>query len=176
MNGMTVLETERLILREMTEADRPALQAVIGDPLTMCHFAHAYDDAGVDRWMRWCFACYEKRGFGLWAVTLRTTGEMIGDCGITMQDINGATLPEIGYHLNRNYWRQGYGKEAARACRDWFFTHTAYDAVYSYMTDDNEPSYRTAMANGMTRRDTYTEDGTTYRVYGITREEWQALK
>lgn len=35
---------------------------------------------------------YESEGFGLWAVVLKETGEMIGDCGITMQNIHGQML------------------------------------------------------------------------------------
>ena len=55
---------------------------------------------------------YRDFGFGLWAVVLKETGGMIGDCGITMQCINGRIKPEIGY-----------AREAARACRDWAFEH-----------------------------------------------------
>lgn len=38
-------------------------------------------------------------GFGLWAVVLKETGELIGDCGLTMQNVDGVILPEIGYHI-----------------------------------------------------------------------------
>ena len=47
--------------------------------------------------------------------------EMIGDCGITIQNIDGELLPEIGYHIHKKYWRKGLGSEAARAVRDWAF-------------------------------------------------------
>ena len=49
---------------------------------------------------------------GLWAVCLKDTGEMIGDCGLTLQNINGEILPEIGYHICRDCQRKGYARDA----------------------------------------------------------------
>ena len=73
---------------------------------------------------------------------------MIGDCGLTMQIIDGQIRPEIGYHIRRDHQRQGYAKEAARAVRDWTFENTPFRAIYSYMKAENIPSIRTAMAYG----------------------------
>ena len=170
-----ILETEKLILREYVESDFDALYNLLSDPITMKHYPKPYDEKGTRRWLDWSFDNYEKYGFGLWAIELRETGQFIGDCGITMQNIDGETLPEIGYHIHRDYWRQGYGKEAARAVRDWFFTHTDFDAVYSYMTAGNTASYSTAASMGMKRVKEYGEgkDGAHY-VYALTRQDWPA--
>jgi RimJ/RimL family protein N-acetyltransferase len=89
-----------------------------------------------------------------------------------MQPIDGACLPEIGYHVNKHHWHQGYAKEAAKAVRDWCFTHTDFDAVYSYMTCTNVASYSTAASIGMTRIKQYDDDGTPHFVYRLTRQEW----
>ena len=61
-------------------------------------------------------------GFGLWAVILKEGNEFIGDCGITMQEVEGQSLPEIGYHIIKEYCRRGYASEAANACIDFAFT------------------------------------------------------
>lgn len=168
------IETPRLILREMTQDDYAGLHAILTDAETMRHYPKPYDDAGVQRWLDWSFDNYRKHGFGLWAVTLKETGQFIGDCGITMQPINGQWLPEIGYHLNKQYWRRGYASEAARACIRVAFEQFGFPAVYSYMTSTNEPSWRTAMKNGMTFVEEYTdEDGIPHRVYRIDRETWE---
>ena len=174
---MTILETDRLILREMTDDDFDALKKVISDPETMKFYPKPYDDEGVNRWIRWCKASYEKRGFGLWAVILKETNEMIGDCGISMQVIDDEDKPEIGYHLRKDFHRLGIGKEMTQAVRDFFFTHFAFDEVYSYMNVDNLPSYKTAEANGMSFRHIYvTKSGEKCRVYSITRSEWENIK
>ena len=172
-----ILQTKRLILRVMTDDDFSALQKVISDPETMKYYAEPYNEEGVQKWINWCKASYAKRGFGLWAVVLKETGEMIGDCGVSMQIIDDEMKPEIGYHLRKDYHRQGIGREMTHAVKDYFFTHFDYDEVYSYMDKDNLPSYKTAEANGMTFLHLYTtKDGEVYRVYRITREEWEKEK
>ena len=172
-----ILQTKRLVLREMTDDDFSALQKVISDPETMKYYAEPYNEEGVQKWINWCKASYAKRGFGLWAVVLKETGEMIGDCGVSMQIIDDEMKPEIGYHLRKDYHRQGIGREMTHAVKDYFFTHFDYDEVYSYMDKDNLPSYRTAEANGMTFLHLYTtKDGEVCRVYRITREEWEKEK
>ena len=172
-----ILETERLILREMVESDFDALKKVISDPITMKYYPKPYDDNGVTRWLNWCISSYEQYGFGLWAVIDKETNEMIGDCGVSMQIIDDMEKPEIGYHLNKDYHRKGLGKEMTQAVRDYFFTHFDYDEVYSYMNKDNIPSYKTAEANGMKFLHFYTtKSGEKCRVYRITKEEWIKIK
>lgn len=173
---MKILETKRLFLREMTDDDFPALKKILSDPETMKYYPKPYDDEGVKRWIDWCKDSYTKKGFGLWAVVLKETGEMIGDCGVSMQNINGEEKPEIGYQLKKEYFRQGLGIEMAKAVRDYFFNHFDYDEVYSYMNIDNVPSYKTALANGMTFRFIFVDKlNAKCRAYSITRKEWMDL-
>ena len=172
-----ILETERLFLREMTDDDFDALKKVISDKETMKYYPAPYDDNGVLRWIKWCKSSYAERGFGLWAVIYKETNEMIGDCGVSMQFIDDDWRPEIGYHLRKDYHRQGIGKEMTQAVKDYFFTHFDFNEVYSYMDKDNIPSYKTAEANGMTFLLLYTtKDGEVCRVYRITRQEWEKQK
>ena len=170
------METERLILRELTIDDFDALYAVLADSDIMQHYPYTFDEYRVRGWITKNIDRYKTFGFGLWAVCLKSTGEMIGDCGITMQNINGVIKPEIGYHLHKKYWRQGYAKEAARRCRDWIFTNTPFNIVYSYMKSTNIASYRTAMSNGMRKICEFTDaENETTLVYAITRNEWNSL-
>ena len=172
-----VLETARLRLREYTPQDFPALLAILSDPVTMQHYPKPYDEAGTTRWIDWNLNNSREYGFGLWAVERKQTGTLIGDCGITMQKIDGELLPEIGYHIHKDFWRQGYGSEAARAVRDWAFTHRQFDRLYSYMKHTNVGSYSTAAAIGMRKIKEYPDpvDEILY-VYAITRDEWNALE
>lgn len=171
-----VLETKRLILRQYTPGDFPALYQLLSDPVTMQHYPKPYDEQGTRRWLQWNYDNYKIYGFGLWAMELKETGAFIGDCGITMQNIDGILLPEIGHHIHKDYWRMGYGKEAARAVRDWGFTNRDFDCLYSYMKHTNAASYSTARSAGMQKIKEYPDkdDGTLY-VYAITREEWARM-
>lgn len=166
------LETNRLFLREMTQEDFDALYKVLADSDIMQHYPYTFDEARVRNWISKNIDRYRIFGFGLWAVCLRSTGEMIGDCGLTMQNINGTILPEIGYHIAKVHQRQGYAGEAARAVRDWTFTQTPFGMVYSYMKKSNFPSAAVARANGMTLLDEFTDsEGEKTVVYGVSRAE-----
>lgn len=171
------IETERLFLREMTEEDYDALYAVLGDPDIMQHYPYIFDKKRVRGWIERNIERYRIFGFGLWAVCLKETGEMIGDCGLTMQLINGEIKPEIGYHIRADKQRKGYASEAARAVRDWTFENTPFNVIYSYMKYTNVGSYSTAMANGMKQVDEFEDDvNMITKVYAITREEWKQIK
>lgn len=171
------LETERLYLRELTSADFSALYAVLADSDIMRHYPYNFDESKVADWITKNIERYQVFGFGLWAVVLKETGEVIGDCGITMQNINGCIKPEIGYHINRKFQRQGYAKEAAQKCRDWAFENTPFNILYSYMKEKNTPSAATAFANAMRKVDEFTDDeNETTVVYAITRDDWNLLE
>ena len=170
-----IIEAERLFLREMAPEDFDALYAVLADSDIMRHYPYTFDEARVKNWINKNTERYRVFGFGLWAVCLRSTAEMIGDCGLTMQNINGTILPEIGYHIAKAHQRQGYASEAAQAVRDWTFSHTPFGRVYSYMKKENLPSSATARANGMTLLYEFTdEENEQTVVYGISRAEWNA--
>ena len=148
-NKKIIMETPRLIIREYVQEDFEGLRAIICDAETMKYYPRPYDENGVARWLNWCIKSYADNGFGLWALELKETGEFIGDCGISLQNIDGEILHEIGYHINKRFWRRGYAKEACAAVKEWFFENTDCDRVYSYMNKENVASYSTARANGM---------------------------
>ena len=173
----TILETKRLILREMTDDDFESLKKVITDPLNMKYCYTEPNDEYVLKWLNWCKDSYAKNGFGLWAVVLKETGEMIGDTGVSMQFIDEAWRPEIGYHLRIDQHNKGYGKEAALAVRDYFFNHFSFDEVSSYMEKDNIAPCNIAEANGMKFLHFYQgKHDINCKVYKITREEWMKIK
>ena len=170
------IETPRLLLRPYTMADFDALYEILSDPETMAHYPAPFTAERTRNWISWNLDNYQKYGFGLLAVTLKATGEFIGDCGITLQNIDGEMLPEIGYHIHKRFQRQGFAKEAARVVRDWAFQNTDYSILYSYMKYTNIGSYSTAIANGMKKVKEYPDPKNTISyAYAITREEWERI-
>ncbi len=157
---MTILQTPRLLLREFTPQDADALALVISDPETMRYYPAPYDRTGVEQWIERNRQRYQTDGVGLWAMELIKTHDsefqgsevhkLIGDCGITRQQVEGEYLYEIGYHLRRDFWGQGLATEAAVACRDWAFAHLNTDRLISLIRPENLPSRRVAERNGMT--------------------------
>ena len=171
------METERLILREMIEEDFDALYTIFSDPETMQYYPQAFDADRTRSWIARNQQRYRTEGFGLWTVVLKETGDVIGDCGVTMQPIHGQMLPEIGYHIHKDHRLRGYASEAAKRCMDFVFNETDFPAVYSYMKYTNAPSYGVALKNGMRFIEAYEDPvNVRTRVYGITRGEWEARR
>ena len=171
-----IIETERLFLRKMDENDFDALYEVLADADIMQHYPYTFDENRVRNWIQRNIERYRIFGFGLWAVCLKETGEMIGDCGLTLQLIDGRIKPEIGYHIRANKQRNGYAKEAAIAVRDWTFNNTPFQIVYSYMKYTNEPSVKTAISYGCKQVDEYKDDENEItKVFAISKDQWADL-
>jgi [ribosomal protein S5]-alanine N-acetyltransferase len=143
------LTTPRLLLREMTPADAPALHAVLGDEETMRWYPRGFTREEVDEWIARQLGRYPT-GTGLLGVALNSSNVFIGDCGLTWQEVEGVLEPEIGYHVHRDHRNQGYATEAARAVRDYAFSILACDHVISMIRPENLPSRRVAEKNGLT--------------------------
>ena len=150
-------QTDRLVLREMTEDDLPTLKEILQDPQAMIAYEGPFSDAETADWLSKQFSNYREYGHGLWAVTLRQTGEMIGQCGITWQNIDGQHVQEIGYLFKRAFWHHGYAAEAARACRDWAFANLDAAEIFSIIRDINIASMNVAIRCGMTIRSRFVK-------------------
>lgn len=152
---MRILETQRLLLREMTQADYPALAEILQDRVAMFAYEHAFSDEETQTWLDRMRERYAKDGFGLWAVVCKETGEMIGQCGLTWQNYEGERVLEIGYLFQRKHWKKGYAIEAARACKHYAFETLHVNEVFSIIRDNNVASMNVAIRNGMTIRGTF---------------------
>ena len=152
-----ILETERLLLREMTQDDLPALQGILQDEETMYAYNGAFDEAETQAWLDRQLSRYAQYGFGLWAVVLKESGGMIGQCGLTMQPWRGDEVLEVGYLFNRAFWHHGYATEAARRCMEYAFDRLGAREVCSIIRETNLPSRRVAERNGMTVRDSWVK-------------------
>lgn len=175
MPGKAILETERLILREFVAEDADALARVLSDPKAMRYYPMSFDRKAVEEWIARNQRRYAIDGHGLWAMDLKPSKEMIGDCGITLQEVDGQSLPEIGYHLRRDMWGQGLAIEAAQACRDYGFRQLKAEPLISLIRPENIPSRRVAEKNGMKVWKETTRSGLLHLVYRIHMEEWDAL-
>lgn len=152
-----VIETNRLILKEMTLADFHSLCKILQDDDVMYAYEGAFSAEEVQSWLDKQIARYNEYGFGLWAVILKETGIMIGQCGLTMQDYSGRSVLEIGYLFRKEYWHCGYAIEAAAACKEYAFDKLDAQEVYSIIRDTNIPSQNVAKRNGMTCMDRFVK-------------------
>lgn len=153
-----ILQTKRLFLRELQQTDLPDLAEILQDPKVVYAYEHTFTDGDVFAWLDRQRNRYAQWGFGLWAVLLKESGEMIGQAGLTMQPCEGEQVLEIGYLLKVRFWHHGYAREAAEGCKRYAFETLDADRVYAIIKADNEPSKRVARAIGMSRvKEFFTE-------------------
>lgn len=152
-----IIETERLYFREMKQSDFNSLCKILQDEETMYAYEGAFTDAEVQEWLDRQISRYQKWDFGLWAVILKETDEMIGQCGLTMQPWKNDEVLEIGYLFQRAFWHKGYAIEAAKACKKYAFENLNANEVCSIIRDTNTSSQNVAIRNGMTVADTWTK-------------------
>jgi RimJ/RimL family protein N-acetyltransferase len=130
-----------------------------------------FDRAGVEEWIARNRRRYARDGHSFWAMILKSNKDLIGDCGLAVQAVDGVSEMEIGYHVRRDHWGQGFATEAARACRDYGFARLPVEHLISLIRPENLPSRRVAEKNGMTIWKEAITFGLPHLVYSIRRDQ-----
>ena len=123
-SSFPIIETERLLLRRMTDDDAPAILAEFGDPRVLEHLdpdPPVTDIESALSFLHWLDGMFTAKTALRWAITLHDSGTMIGTCGFHRWDLKNRRA-EIGYDLQTAYWRQGYAAEATRAMMRFCFS------------------------------------------------------
>lgn len=153
----------------MTADDINDIAALLGDPDVMRYYPRPQNRDEAVAWIDWNQRLYRQEGFGLWLITLQATGEFVGDCGLTPQQVEGTIDVEIGFHVRADLHGHGYATEAATACRD-----SARDALHltrliAIIHPANVPSQRVAEKIGLAHeRDATSHSGQPVRIYATS--------
>ena len=172
------LLTKRLRIRPLQPEDADALHRVLGDPEAMVWYPAAFTPEQTRDWIRRWVDSYEELGYALWGVELRSTGELVGDVGLTRQLVDGQPFVEVGWHTRRDLWGHGYATEGGRASVQWAFDHLRLERVISLIRPENVASWRVAEKLGLKPwRETMRgpNDSMFHIVYSVTRAEWEGL-
>jgi RimJ/RimL family protein N-acetyltransferase len=154
-----IIETRRLYLRQLTLKDVTNLSLVLSDKESMRYYPHAFSKEEVVRWIERNIERYKNDGFGLYAVIRKDDDQFLGDCGITLQNIDGEILPEIGFHIIKTFCNSGYATEAAEACKKYAIEVLGFKSIYSYSEIENKASQKVSLKIGMNKIKTFTSDG-----------------
>jgi len=162
-----MVETERLILQKMREDDAEPLFDIFSDPIAMRYFGIVFDRSRMDKWVQDNLEHEREHGFSLLSVILKDNGEVIGDCGLETDEIDGKLIVGIGFDFRRSYWGHGYATEAAIAVLEYGFTKYDFDSIYGWIDPENVPSKRVAERIGMTLDKYVDRGGKRYALYRI---------
>jgi RimJ/RimL family protein N-acetyltransferase len=140
---VTILETERLILRELTTNDAEFIFELLNEPSFIQNIGDRHirtlDDARAYI-VNGPVASYAKNGFGLYLIVLRETGESIGMCGLIKRD--GLEDVDIGYALLPRFWSKGYAVDAGRATKTYAKDVIGLKRIVAIVDPANEASIR----------------------------------
>ena len=169
------LETSRLRTRFLTPEDQVPWTEFFKDPEAVALFP----DAGIaspqeraNQWIERQLTRYRENRFGLQVLLEKKTGAFIGQCGLLAQEVDGMAELEVGYHIFRKYWGQGYAPEAACLFIDLAFERYLAESVISIIDVRNVNSQRVAEKNGLQREKQTRWSGLDVYIYRIERNSW----
>lgn len=175
-----IFETKRLYAKKLTADSIFDLKKMLQDPRVMYAYEGVFDDEMTEAWLNKMLWRYDEYGFALNGIYLKTTDEMIGQCGITMQEYQNSLVHEIGYLFCTDFWHQGYATEAAKAARDYAFTVLKAPRVFAFVRDTNTASMNVARCCGLKAIDIiikhYRNVIMPHIVFVLTQNEWSLLK
>jgi RimJ/RimL family protein N-acetyltransferase len=150
-----VFETPRLILRDFVPEDVELLYPILSDSETMSFWPRPFTKKETDVWIERNILSYMQNGFGRWAVLLKETGELIGDVGIHMSEVDGKSEVSLGYIIDKKHWNRGYATEASLKSMEHAFAALSIDRLVATMAHDNTPSIVVAEKIGMKKEREY---------------------
>lgn len=169
------LFSERLQTRFLSSDDIAVWTEFFLDKDAMTVFAPFEQETPEDiaeYWIKNQQRRYREQLFGLQALIERSSGKLVGQCGLLVQEIDGNTEVEVGYHIIRKYWGNGYAPEAARLFINYAFDDHVTDSVVSIINTDNFRSQRVAEKNGLVPEKQTNWRGKGVFVYRIMKENW----
>jgi ribosomal-protein-alanine N-acetyltransferase len=164
----TIIETNRMRLRELNMDDIDNLLQIFSDPLAMKYYPSTKNWEETREWINWNLRNYKEYGIGLWAAQSKNSGQFIGQVGIVPQKIEEETEYEIGYLFVRKYWGKGLATEGAMACIEYGFHMLGRERLISLIAPSNEPSIRVAERIGMSLEKQIIRRGKETLVYSIS--------
>jgi len=166
---MTILGTERLLLRRLEPRDLDDLAALYSDPDVRRYFPEGTlsreETQDEFEWFR--NGHPEHPELGLWATVLKENGRFIGRCGLLPWMIDGTFEVEIAYMLATEYWGRGLATEAAAGIRDHAFGTLGRNRLICLIDRDNAASIRVAEKIGMTFEREGTDDKGPFLMYSM---------
>jgi [ribosomal protein S5]-alanine N-acetyltransferase len=172
-----ILETRRLLLRDMSLDDLDFVAAMLAHPEVMRYYPKCYSREEASTWIERQMRRYERHGHGLWLAIEKASGEPVGQVGLLIQNVCGVDEKEVTYLIHRPFWRRGFATEAGLAVRDYAFEVLGRQRVIALIRPENVPSIGVARKLGMTEElDRVLHSGFEHIVFSVARNAEQALQ
>ena len=169
MQPATILTTERLVLRELKVDDITAWCDICNKPGIRYHVSDYSGDIKEEKLKHEAYIknVYHFYGYGLWGIFLKETNGLIGRCGIEYKTIDGEAVYELGYLIDPDYQRMGYGREAVITALQYCFSKLGLNKIMAFIEKENDPSRYFAEKIGLTRCGNVIRNHKEYLAYVI---------
>ena len=164
-----ILETPRLVLRELSPGDLDFVVELFAHPEVMHFWPKNYTRDEAKEWIRRHAERYTRDGYGYWLALDKISGQPIGQAGLLAQQVDGVAEIGIGYMIHRPYWRQGFATEAATYCRDYAFGTLGKERIVVLVRPENVVSVKVANKIGFTRERETNYAGFVHAVFARAR-------
>ncbi len=155
----------------MEKTDIDGLHRIFSDENVLRAFGlDSFSREQMTRWLERNLEHQLRYGYGLWAVMLKSSGELIGDCGLENSEFKGRPCIELGYDFLSSHWNRGYATEAAGAVRDEAVQklRIGLDSLCSFIRSGNAASQRISEKIGMRRLRGFRRYDTDYSLYAFS--------
>lgn len=171
----TILETERLLFRRLILDDLNALFALYSDPEIRQYFPEGtltYEETKevIERFLN---EHPDHPKLGLWATIYKETGQLIGRCGLLPQTVEERSEVEVAYLLDKKYWRQGLGTEAAQAILQYGFEQLQLSRLICMVDPENQASAKVATNIGMTLEKEVVDENGPFLLFSINKPPYK---
>lgn len=176
---MPEIETQRLLLRQLMVKDKDDMYEYACKPLVTKYLLwHEHVDIGyTEKYLRYLQTAYRRGEFFDWAITLKSSGKMIGTCGFVEFDKSN-NCAEIGYVISDAYWNNGYATEAVQSIISYGFDQLGFNRIFARHIVGNTSSGKVMQKCSMKYEGTLKQSMCVkkqYRdivIYGITRDDY----
>ncbi|MBA3663946.1 MAG: GNAT family N-acetyltransferase [Bacteroidetes bacterium] len=165
------LQSNRLSTRFLTAEDTEAWSHFFKDQEAVQYFPDLGISDPAERathWIQKQLGRYHEKRFGLQALIDKKTNEFVGQCGLLLQEVDEITEVEVGYHIFKKYWGQGYAPEAAKLFLNYAFQNKFTESVISIIDIRNTKSQRVAEKNNLAREKQTRWNNLDVFIYRIT--------
>ncbi len=149
MEQNIVIKTSRLILRKISTDDHLSISKILQDIEVMYAWEHAFSDKEVFDWINENIMRYDRDGYSYWAVIEKSSGQLVGVCGIIAESADNEDYVGIGYIFNKAFWHQGLALESANACKNYAFRTLKISELTAQIRPENVSSRNVAEKLGM---------------------------
>jgi ribosomal-protein-alanine N-acetyltransferase len=170
-----ICETQRLLLRTVTPEDFEDIYEMASDQDVMRFVAGTKSKAETKQWVDWILRAYDSDGVCFWAVELKETGNFIGMVGLLAKEVGALNEIELAYRIKKDFWRNGYAKEAAKACERYAFETLGIERMIALIHPENEASKIVAERIGMNYEKHVDYQGTDCHVYVMDQRHAKAI-